>query len=274
MDKNLIVAAFAAALLTSSARAEALRVCGASSGAPASYEEAAGELARGVSPVTATGVHQFYSFPDVQSLVDGSESVCVSAMPVAKNIYQYDEFLVVMTGRDAAGAWAVPAMFQAASVQAYENLGVKPWLGFSRGDLLTQLRTALSGVEFKEAELQPGSAFSPLEFAQRLFAPSSEASVVSKADRGYVFVPDVQAGWSTYLVSQLRTLSTGNVFTSQSLVEAAVVQVDAASGRARYGVLPGFFDAYTTMERLQGEAAPASLRDARARAQRLRDLGR
>jgi len=273
MHKNLIVAAFAAALLASSARAEGLRVCGAD-GAPASYEEAAVELGRGVSPVTATGVHQFYSFPDVQSLVDGSESVCVSAMPVAKNIYQYDEFLVVMTGRDAAGAWTVPAMFQAASVQAYENLGVKPWLGFSRGDLLTQLRTALSGVEFKEAGPQPGAAFSPLSFTERLFAPSSAASIVSSTDRGYVFVPDVQAGWSTYLVSQLRTLSTGNVFTSQSLVEAGVVQVDAASGRVRYGALPGFFDAYTTMERLQGEAAPTSLRDARARAQRLRDLGR
>ena len=274
MEKNLVVAAFAAALLTSSARAEGLRVCGAANGAPASYEDAAAELGRNVSPVVAAGVHQFYSFPDVQSLVDGSENVCVSAMPVAKNIYQYDELLVVVSGRDKAGSWTLPAMFQAASVQAYENLGVKPWLGFSRGDLLTQLRTALSSVEFKETTLQPGESFSPLAFTGELFAPSSTASTVSKADRGYVFVPDVQAGWSTYLVSQLRTLATGNVFTSQSLVDAGVVQVDEASGRVRFGALPGFFDAYSTMERLQGEAAPSSLRDARARAQRIRDLGR
>ncbi len=262
----------AAVCLSAPSWAQQARVCGARSGAGlSSFEDSAKELGAGVSGVTAAAVRQVYSFPDVQKLADASGSVCVTAMPVAKNIYQYDEFLVVIAGRDKGGEWTLPLMFQAASVQAYENLGAKPWLGFPRGDLTSTVRGALADAELKERALEPGEAFSPIGFLPALFPPSP-GSAASASDRGYVFVPDVEAGWSTYLVSQLRALTTGNVFTSQSLLDAGVVQVQEASGRVRAGVLRGFFGVYTGMERLQAQSAPPDLRDGDARAQRLHEL--
>lgn len=250
------------------------RICGLTSGAQLiTYQDSVSEIHDHVSTVLSAGLTDLYSLPDVQRWIEAAKPsrLCVTTVALGKNIYQYYKILSVLELWDGSGKeWVTPMIFQTASVQAHENIGPKPWVGFSRTSFAAAVRHALQDVQFQDAGAILGPDFSPLQFFSSAVGASASADAQS---RGYVLVPGVDPAWTTYLVTQLRTMNTGNIFTSEVLTDLGAVQVQERTGKVRWAKVPGFFDLYTQLEQLQTSAMP-SLDSPELRLRRLRELSR
>lgn len=238
------------------------RICGLKSGAGLiTYQDSVLEVHDQVSPILSTGLTDLYSLPEVQGWIRVSKPsrLCLTAVALSKNIYQYDEILAVLDLWDAFGKeWVTPMIFQTASVQAHENIGPKPWVGLSRKDFAAAVAHALGNVQYQDAGALQGPEFSPLQYFSTMLGTPVAAASPDPESRGYVLVPGVDSVWTTYLVTQLRTLNTGNPFTSEVLTDLGVVQVQEASHQVRWAAVPGFFDLYTRLEDLQSGARPST----------------
>lgn len=245
------------------------KICGMASGSTlVTFQDSVSEIHDHVSTVLATGLIDLYSLPNVQAWIEDAKPtrLCVSTLALGKNIYQYDEILAVLDLWDSHGKeWVTPMVFQTASVQAHENIGPKPWVGLGRKDFVTAVQHALEGVQYQDAGSILGPDFSPLRFfaidGQSVPKPGvSSVGASTSADpqsQGYVLVPGVDPAWTTYLVTRLRTLDTGNPFTSQVLTDLGVVQVQESTGKARWARVMDFFDLYTRLEQFQSSARPS-----------------
>lgn len=233
-------------------RAQAGKVCGLASGASLRTYQDSTENS-GASALVAAGMNQVLTFPDVKALLAAFPGkVCVNAVPLSKNIYQYYRLLVVLTfGEDGKDAVA-PMIFQAASVQAYENVGQKPWLGFGRDRFNRSMNELLAEASFQDGAW---TFSSPVELLPVMF-PGSEDKL-DPSSRSYLLIPDADPEWTTYLVSQLRFYNTGNPFTSQYVQDAGIVQVKEREGRMRWAAVGGFFNRASAFEDAQWEEKPA-----------------
>lgn len=239
-----------AALAAAPARAAAARVCGLASGESlSSYSDSVSEAAANLP--MAAALDQMGSFPDVKALVAAFPGkVCVTAIPLSKNIYQYYKYLVVLSFGESGKTAVAPMIFQAASVQAYENAGPKPWLGFGRGSFARAVAGLAANVQFTEA----GKLFaSPADLLPAMY-PSS-ANPVDPTSRSYVLIPGADPEWTTYVVSQLRFVDTGNPFTSTYIEDAGIVQVQERAGRTRWAPI-SLFSAASAMEDEQWNSRP------------------
>lgn len=262
---RLPLLALALASLTAAPEAaRAAKICGLPSGDTlVTFNDSVATTEHESSKPLANALHVISSFPDIQALLrsSGATRVCVTGMAVSKNIYQYHEFLVVIE-IEGETKRVLPMIFQAASIQAYENYVSKPWLGFARADLRRIVKDTVGHLSFTDN----GAIESPLDLP--LLPATQNADASSKS---YVHIPDLEEGFETYLVSQLRSLDTGNPFTTQNLLDVAVVQVEKSSGLARSAPIPSFFAAYNEMLELQAKAQP---RKPSERAGRLEELSR
>ena len=255
MKPALVLAALAALSIPS----HAAQVCGLASGANLSaYEDSVRESTANL-PLAAALV-QMGSFPDVKAVVAAFPGkVCVTAIPLSKNIYQYYKYLVVLSFGDGGKTAAAPMIFQAASVQAYENAGPKPWLGFSRGSFARAIAGLAANAPFTEAQRLFAS---PADLLAKMY-PSS-ANPVDPTSRSFVLVPGADPEWTTYVVSQLRFVDTGNPFTSTYIEDAGIVQIQESAGRTRWAPV-SLFAAATALEDEQWNSRPASGADRTAR---------
>jgi len=262
--KNLALI-LTAALAAAPASAAAPKVCGLASGESlSSYQDSVAEA--GANLPLAAALVQMGSFPDVRAVVEAFPGkVCVSAIPLSKNIYQYYKYLVVLSFGESGKTAAAPMIFQAASVQAYENSGPKPWLGFSRGSFARAVAGLAAGAQFTEA---PKLFESPADLLAKMY-PSS-ANPVDPTSRSYVLVPGADPEWTTYVVSQLRFVDTGNPFTSTYIEDAGIVQIQASAGRTRWAPV-SLFAAASAMEDEQWSSRPQNSAD---RVTRLVELSR
>lgn len=253
----------ALALLASPSRCA--QVCGLASGASLStYEDSVREA--GANLPLAAALVQMGSFPDVKALVAAFPGkVCVTAIPLSKNIYQYYKYLVVLSFGEGGRTAAAPMIFQAASVQAYENAGPKPWLGLSRGSFAREIAGLAANAPFTE---ETKLFASPADLLSKMY-PSS-AYPVDPTSRSYVLVPGADPEWTTYVVSQLRFVDTGNPFTSTYIEDAGLVQVQEGAGRTRWAPI-SLFAAATALEDEQWSSRPQGGAD---RAARLVELSR
>jgi hypothetical protein len=237
------------------------KICGLKSGATLrTYQDSIDEIVANVSPTIATALTELEIMPDVQGLIESAkpDQVCISAVAVSKNIYQYDEVLAVLDLHLPSGKeWVTPMLFQTASIQAFENTGPKPWVGFDRVKFTSMMSDALADADFSDSEAD--TAFSPLSLFPRLFPKIPQP--IDNGSQSYVYVPGVTPGWTTYLVTELRVYDTGNIFTSSYFTDMGVVQIQEESGKLRSTVLPQFFDLYTQMGNLQDQATPDNLTD-------------
>lgn len=242
----------AAVLAAAPARADGAKVCGLASGASLrTYGDSVAAV--GANAPVAAALDQVLTFPDVRALLAAFPGkVCVGAAPLSKNIYQYYRLLVVFSFGEDGRAAVAPMIFQAASVQAYENLGQKPWLGFGRDRFARGMNELIAGAAFQEGKW---TFSSPVELLPVLF-PGSE-SKLDATSRAYVLIPDADPEWTTYLVTQLRFYDTGNPFTSQYVQDAGIVQVKEKEGRARWAAVGGVFNRASEFEDAQWEEKPA-----------------
>ncbi len=249
---GLIVAVIMTVAPVAPLRAEGSRVCGLASGATLRTYQDSAESA-GASGLVSAALNQVLTFPDVKALLSAFPGkVCVNAVPLSKNIYQYYRLLVVFSfGEDGKDA-VTPMIFQAASVQAYENLGQKPWLGFGRDRFNRSLNELIAEASFQEGRW---TFSSPVEVLPLLF-PASEDKL-DPSSRSYLLIPDADPEWTTYLVSQLRFYNTGNPFTSQYVQDAGIVQVKEHEGRMRWAAIGGFFNRASAFEEAQWAEKPA-----------------
>ncbi len=249
----LMLAVALAASAVVPVRAEGIKVCGLSSGASLrTYQDSVEHS--GVSGLVAAAMTQVLTFPDVKAVLSAFPGkVCVNAIPLTKNIYQYYRLLVVFSfGEDGKDA-VTPMIFQAASVQAYENVGQKPWLGFGRDQFSRSMNELLAEATFQEGAWTYSS---PVEVLPQIF-PGSEDKL-DPSSRSYILISDADPEWTTYLVSQLRFYNTGNPFTSQYVQDAGIVQVKEREGRMRWAPIGGFFNRASAFEDAQWESKPAS----------------
>lgn len=258
-----ILALAALALLASPSRSA--QVCGLAGGSKlVSYEDSVREASANL-PLAAALV-QMGSFPDVKALVAAFPGkVCVTAIPLSKNIYQYYKYLVVLSFGDGGKTAAAPMIFQAASVQAYENAGPKPWLGFSRGSFARSIAGLAGDAQFTEEKRLFAS---PADLLARMYPAS--ANPVDPTSRSFVLVPGADPEWTTYVVSQLRFVDTGNPFTSTYIEDAGIVQVQEGAGRTRWAPV-SLFAAATALEDEQWNSRPQG---GAGRAARLVELSR
>lgn len=276
MKKSRLLSGLITALLALPAAASGPQICGLSSGAPlASFADSVDEMRTHTSPVVSAGLEDLYSFPDLQNLLASfpRSRFCVSSLVVAKNIYQYDMFLITVVITEPSGrVQFAPLVFQTASVQAHHNIGPKPWFGLASGDAQGLVRQALAGAEFRELPKRPLlSGFTPTETLPLLFAPKQGLDLDPNST-SYVYLPGIDPEWTTFLVSRLNFLDTGNPYASSYIPEAGVVQVQEASGRVRIAPLKDFYGLFSQLIDRQDQAAPADLTNPQARLQRLRQL--
>jgi hypothetical protein len=248
----------------------AQQVCGLTSGSSLiQYQDSADEFVRHVSPLAGAAIAELKSFPDIQALLREAQpaQVCATAIAVGKNIYQYDSFLVVLSMRDRSQhGWMLPMLFQTSSVQAHENTGPRPWLGFDRTQFVKLLKKSIAGLAWSSDQAAVGADWTPLSV--NVFPAGKQA--IDSGSVTYAYVPDFDSKWKTYLVSRLRRLDTGNPFTSQVLLDLGIVQV-RETGVIRHAVLPKAFDLVSQMADLQSSVHGTSLSPAK-RAQLVKDL--
>lgn len=257
------------------AMAQRPQICGLNSGSElASFADSVAEVHAHESQVVAAGLEDLYSFPDLQNLLAAypGSRFCVSSLVAAKNIYQYDSFLITVVVTEPSGHRRfLPLVFQTASVQAHHNIGPKPWFGFKRVEMQAHLRESLKGASFQELPRRSLEGFSPTEALDLLFTTKPDRTVESNST-SYVYIPDIDPDWTTFLVSHLTLLHAANPYTSTAIPEVGIVQVQEANGRVRIAPLNDFFTLYREFTDLQEQAAPAVLNDGRARLSRLESL--
>jgi len=248
-----------ALFIAPAAQAAQPQICGLPSGnGLVTLQDSINETAHSSVPLAAA-LDDLISFPDIQHFIAAIKPVkaCVTAIAIGKNIYQYDKLLAVLTltSKDQA-QHVLPLIFQAASIQAHDGLGPKPWFGFSHISLENEIRAALASATFNNQSTIDVDGFSPLALLTNLLRAPTIEQPLDSGSQGYLLVPNVDANWTTYLVSQLRTLQTGNPFTSQVLLDAGVVQIQPKTGFIRTAYLPSIFNIVTTLEVLQDQSSP------------------
>ncbi len=237
------------------------KVCGLKSGGNlAKLEESIVHYQSVVSEGVSTALAGLEHFPELQGFLrkTNARKVCASGIIVGRNSYQYNQALIVLEVESGSGeSFITPLIIQTASVQAYENTGRRPWVGFERSELQRELQGEIASVtlndKWNEENRVIDADFSPLVYSERVLGSRTEPQT-----RSYVHVPGVQDGWETYIITGLRSVGGTGVFNSQYALDAGVVQVDESRGRVRFAPLGGFFSTVQNLIRYQESRNPGT----------------
>lgn len=259
------IAALAALLLAApwvASAAESPRICGWESGQSLStFNDAKDAFQQaGGSPWLTTGLTELGSMPDIRAFVasERPERVCVTGVATSGNVVSKD-ILVVLSMERAGKSTILPLAFKVGTVQQYETFGAKPWVGFPRADFAALVRAAWPDDRaFQERALNRDEEFSPLDAFSALPGPvvnpmEGRPAPAVPNSKGFLLVPDFDAHWTTYIVSQLRDQR------AAYSGEFGVVQVRRETNgaiRVRWAPARALSEAVGRMAALQEQSAP------------------
>lgn len=181
-------------------------------------------------PLLNTALHNLYSFEYVRTALAQIRAdhpdveFCTSGMILSRNIYQYPKVLIRVEAREKATGTSVKELrllFQDASTQALDNIGVKPWVG------LPKTRVDILMHDFV-ASLAPAPVSSEGSFDPAAIAQNSATYKMYAVDLATFSVMPVAP--ESYLVSWL-TLPGGNPFANYPMLKGVLVRRDVLTGK-------------------------------------------